>query len=156
MMNDNSPEIEELVERGLFREALASIDKLIREAEPRAKFWADKGWILYRMENYASAAESFTQALALHPRAATALFFRAQCREKLGDLVGALKDYHASFEIKPQPDAMLNIGLIFKYRQEHDAARSAFCTALQLDPACEVARELMRELDSGRHPTPRG
>jgi|688.fasta_scaffold327673_2 tetratricopeptide (TPR) repeat protein len=148
MKNDDSPEIEELVERGQFREALASVDKLIHEGDPRAKLWADKGWILYRMENYASAVEAFTQALALRPRAATTLFFRAQCREKLGDLVGALKDYHASFEIKPQSDAMLNIGLIFRYRQEHDAARSAFTTALQLDPACEVARELMQEPDS--------
>jgi len=153
MKNDNSAEFEKLVEHGQFREALALVDALIDQSPSQGRLWADRGWILFRKEDYSTALESFTKALALFPRAASTLFFRAQCREKLGDLVEALNDYHASFDIKPQADVLVNIGLIHRYEGKHDAAHAAFSDALRFDPKCEIALALLQKPDSDRSPT---
>ena len=148
MRNDDLTDVETLVESGRFHDALALVDAAIEKSPEQARLWADKGWILFKMGDYTAATESFTEALERHPRAATTLFFRAQCKEKTGNLQGALDDYRASIAIKPRADALLNIGLILKYTGDRIAARVAFCDALELEPTSELALALLREHDS--------
>lgn len=148
MKNDDSTDIEQLVERGRHHEALALVAARISKAPERAKFWADQGWILFKMQNYNAAKESFSEALKIHPTASSTLFFRAQCKEKAGDFEGALQDYRASFAIKPRADVLLNIGLILKYSGQKLSAKAAFFDALLMEPTNELALALMRDIDS--------
>ena len=155
MTNDDPTDVKTLVESGRFQDALALADARIEKTPEQPRLWADKGWILFEMGDYAAANQSFTEALSRRPRGATTLFFRAQCKEKTGDFQGALDDYRSSIAIKPSSDALLNIGLILKYTGELGAARIAFAEAIGLEPTNQFALGLLREFDSAAS-TPRG
>jgi len=143
--NDSIERAELLVAQGRFSDALEVLDTAIAEAPECAKLWANKGWCLFSMGEYDLAAVQFTEALRLKPNASTTYFFRAQCREKIGDLDGALQDYSASIAIKPQSDAFMMIGMIHRYNGNLVAARQAFSNAIRLDPDNDLAASFLAE-----------
>ena len=105
------------------------------------------------LKRYREAVAHFSRAIELQPDASTTLFFRAEAYEGIGALDSALDDYVRSAGLKPKADVYVNIGLIHKFRSENNLASEAFRKALDLDPESAIARNLLKQIDSGAHET---
>lgn len=103
--------------------ARAVLADAVRRFPTSARTRALYGRLLYMAEEWNAALAQLDAAIRMHPNAPSTLFIRAQTKEHLADLDGALADYAACFSLQPTAaDALMNMGMIHEYRGHHRLA----------------------------------
>jgi tetratricopeptide (TPR) repeat protein len=103
----------------------------------RARARADKA---YEANAYAEAEAAYGRVLALDPAQTEARFFRAVCRQLLGDYPGAVADLDTV--VREAPDAykaFLNRGHCFYALGRYAEARDDYARVLDLEPGYGLA-----------------
>ena len=150
---DYLQEADQLEASGQLDDSLAVYSRGIASFPDSAWLFARYGRCCLILKRYREAVAHFSRAIELQPDASTTLFFRAEAYEGIGALDSALDDYVRSAGLKPKADVYVNIGLIHKFRSENNLASEAFRKALDLDPESAIARNLLKQIDSGAHET---
>ena len=106
-----------------------------------AAAYNNRGTALAVLGNIPLAVEDLTQAIALDPSQADALFNRGVLLASQGDAVSAMADYNASLAIDPrQPAALYNRGNLFAAATAYEDAEVDYAAAIALDPQNAQAR----------------
>jgi tetratricopeptide (TPR) repeat protein len=92
------------------------------------------GTEFYRNNEYLSAADAFTEAIAINPNSPGGWNNRAAARVRLGDLNGAIADYNRALELAPKdPEIYYNRGNALVAAGLYQDAIADFTRALTLD-----------------------
>ncbi len=125
---------------GKFKEAVAQLDKLAKDAPNTTEALVTKGDLLRIHAKYPEAVEAYSQALKRIPDMKgmywPILFARGSCYEREGKWALAEKDLQAALELKPdQPDVMNYLGFGWLERGVHiDEARDMIAKAVKARP----------------------
>ena len=74
----------DLIAKGDFKGAAVILEKIYTDDEKNTEIIKNLGLCYINIENYQKAAAAFKKALAQDPKDATALFYLANCNDKLG------------------------------------------------------------------------
>lgn len=125
-----------------------------REIIPNLKgLYSNLGVAWYYKSDYAKAIENYDKEISISPDSHYAYFNRAICRAELKDYTRSLADIQKTLELEPafylayclKGDLYLNMG------NRHEA-RTAYESAVSVDPKQEYARTKLEEL--GPAPAP--
>ena len=120
-------------------DAVCCYDRLIARHPDSAGAFNNRGIVLQELKQWDSSVASFTAAIALDATYAEAYYNRANTYIKKAvslDLMQlAAEDYRCALAIKPDyPDALNNLGSVYKDLHQFDAARQCFDLCLQQQP----------------------
>lgn len=137
---------------GLITEALADYGEAIRLSPPYPEPYYNRGDLALELGDIEQAHADFSYVLELDPDFRDAYVNRAGIRLELGDLAGAADDVHQGLRLDArQPHLHCLRGRIAQERDQFDDARTAFDTALRLDPSliAALAARAALAFDSG-------
>lgn len=128
--------------RAMFRQsndnlegAIGDFDKAF-ELEPEFfQAITNKGFALMRAGRTAEAVSAFDQSLQVEPDQPGAISLRGTTRLNSGDLRGAAGDYRKVLEMDGRnPAAYADLGFVYFFARQYDAAAKSFTNAQKLDP----------------------
>lgn len=94
------------------------------------------------------AIDTFTALIDLDPDFAEAWNKRATVRYLIGDYAGSIEDIKRTLSLEPRHfGAMAGLGLCYDRLEEHDAARTAYRKALELNPYQASIEQRLEMLD---------
>jgi tetratricopeptide (TPR) repeat protein len=100
----------------------------------------ERGTALYHDNQYASAADAFTDALIDDPTSAAAWNNRGAARLRSGDVNRAIADYNRALELSPRDaDIYYNRGNALVAAGQYQDAIADYTRAAQLDPSLAMA-----------------
>ena len=95
----------------------------------------DRGNMFYRNNEYVSAADAFSEAIAKNPRSAAAWNNRAAARLRLGEISGAVADYNKAIELAPNDaEIYYNRGNGLVAAGQYQDAIADYTRAISLSP----------------------
>lgn len=123
------------IDAGEYLTAKRVLDELLRNPRSTAKLYAHRGYVEYRIEEFAEAIADFSTALTLSPGGQNTLFLRGRCYEEIEDFSSAILDYVQVIEINPNTaDAHAHMGFCLEQLGLHGEALTAYRLALSIDP----------------------
>lgn len=87
---------------GAGKKALQFFDKAINDNYTLMEAYMEKGFIYYDSKNYTEALKVFETAITVNNTYADAYYWRAKCKEALGNKADAILDYKRSLGLDPQ------------------------------------------------------
>lgn len=116
---------------------------------PTAEGLLEKGLELLNEDHYTQALSTLNESIKLNPKLPEAYSARAEVRERLGDLNGAMIDYAICVELLPlQFDPLFSLAVIRYELKLYELAREDFLELLTLD-AGTTNRILYRQTAQG-------
>lgn len=98
-----------------------------------AEEWCSFAMELYAQDQFAEAIHYFDQAIAQKPDYKMAYFYRASCKEDLGDKSAALTDYQICMHLDPLfVEALFSKALLHYKMQDFQSAEQGFSKLLRL------------------------
>lgn len=95
----------------------------------------DRGNMFYRNNEYVSAADAFSEAIAKNPRSAAAWNNRAAARLRMGEVNGAIADYNKAIELAPNDaEIYYNRGNGLVAAGQYQDAIADYTRAISLSP----------------------
>lgn len=123
----------ELIEKGLFREALNCARNGIKINADNATNWYNAGYILWELGQHHAAIEHCQQALDRNPSLAHAWNILGNAFDNLGEIDRALEAYEQAIKVDDQyHEAWNGRGLILKARGHYQEALESFEKAIRL------------------------
>ncbi|HVM32658.1 MAG TPA: tetratricopeptide repeat protein [bacterium] len=123
-----------LHQSGLFTEAGAKIEELLKDFPEMPPLWAHLGTIRLQQGQPTAALEAFDRALGLDPSFFPAQTSRAQALEKLGRLEEALAGYEGALAVKPEAWLFFNRGNVLRDLGRLEQAVESYGEALRVNP----------------------
>ena len=128
---------------------LISVNAWCQKRPPTAEALLEKGIELLNENHYAQALSTLNESIKLNPKLTEAYSARAEVRERLGDLNGAMIDYAICVELLPlQFDPLFSLAVIRYELKMYELAREDFLKVLKLDPGT-TNRILYRQTAQG-------
>lgn len=128
-------------------EVLLLCDSLIALNSKDYWVYQVKGIALYNTGDYFNAKKSLDISISLNDTAATALFWRGNVREALGDSLGAIADYSLGISIDPSSVGNYNNrGQLYKFSGNFYAALLDYNAAIRIDSSYGVLYANIGEL----------
>ena len=125
-----------LYQRGLYRDALASFETVLKHTVDLPEMWCNKGAALFQLGKYKEAHKAFDRAIEYDACLPEAWNNRGTVLSKLGDYQAALESIERALVLRQDyPNARLNEGLIFVVLGKPQEAQVAFEKAVELNPA---------------------
>ena len=118
-----------------YRAAKASFDGAVAATPKDAEYHHSRGTNARHRGDHAAAVAAFSAALKLDPHHRTARANRAYARRKIGDFVGARRDYTKALEDAPTAKLYNARAYCSAKLEKFDAAVADYTEALRLDPA---------------------
>jgi tetratricopeptide (TPR) repeat protein len=118
-----------------YKAAKASFDGACAATPKDAEYHHARGANARHRGDHAAAAAAFSAALKLEPTHKTARANRAYARRKIGDFVGARRDYTKALEDAPTAKLYNARAYCSAKLEKFDAAVADYTEALRLDPA---------------------
>lgn len=132
---------EELLDCNLITAAIDNINSAIELNGRHPYLFAKKGFAELCAKEYNSAINDFDLALNLKKDAPLTLFYRAQAKENIGDIDGALQDYENSALLDATDAEVFSaIGMLYEFKKNYPAAEASYKTALNLDSENDIAK----------------
>lgn len=111
----------DLIAKGEFKEAAVLLEKICIEDENNAEFVKNLGLCYINTEDYQKAHSAFKKVLELQKDDATALFYLANCDDKLGFEDKALEEYEKVIKLRKEfYDAYKNLSVIYVKQGRHE------------------------------------
>jgi tetratricopeptide (TPR) repeat protein len=105
-----------------------------------AEYYYDLGMEKYRLEDYQSAIDNFTQSVRLNPDNVIACCYRAESKYELRDYQGAINDLTQSIELDPDYTIAYCLRAQAKYKlEDHQGAIDDLTQSIELDPDYAIA-----------------
>ena len=121
---------------GRLEDAVKAFDVAVDNGmQPDAEYHHSRGTNARHRGDHAAAVAAFSAALKLDPRHRTARANRAYARRKLGDFVGARRDYGKALADAPTAKLYNARAYCSAKLEKFDAAVADYTEALRLDPA---------------------
>ncbi|HEY3430385.1 MAG TPA: tetratricopeptide repeat protein [Cyclobacteriaceae bacterium] len=128
---------------------IMSISAWCQKKPPTAEALLEKGIELLNEDQYTQALSSLSESIKLNPKLTEAYAARAEVRERLGDLNGAMIDYAICVELLPlQFDPLFSLAVIRYELKLYELAKEDFLKLLSLDPGT-TNRILYRQTAQG-------
>lgn len=149
---DASPEERVLLARlrlldGRKEEALREVDAALAADSTQALAWLLRGRVLFELERYPAAEQSYVVADSLQPNRATTLLHLGECRSKLGDDAHAEKDYLRALALNPElVPARSALASLYQHSGRVEAAIQLYQQALEADPKDSQATDALVEI----------
>ena len=125
------------IDAGRFNESIRFIDNFIQAYSESSDVWLGynwKGYSLYSLGRFQSAAENFEKAAAVHPDMSV-FNSLVNCYEKLGNEEMKIKTFERALALDPLSfNALYNLGLIYQKKGDMDRSNTYFRQALIADP----------------------
>ena len=118
-----------------YKAAKASFDGAIAATPKDAEYLHARGTNARHRGDHAAACAAFSAALKLDPHHRTARANRAYARRKIGDFVGARRDYGKALADAPTAKLYNARAYCSAKLEKFDAAVADYTEALRLDPA---------------------
>ena len=126
---------EELLERGLLKEARAQLEEAIRVSPQADRSWALLCGLMVRQGETLEALQEAQRGLERNPGSRTLRLALAGVYEEMGETGRALETYAALLqEDRDDPDLLLRIGRVHRARGEQREALEAYRRAARLAP----------------------
>jgi len=133
IMNDLAAE--QLVKRGLARQAIPMLQRSVGQSPDKALFHVHLGVAYYAEKQTDSAVAEYNKALQIEPRNADALTNLGVVDLDRGDLDAARARFSAALASAPtHTDAHIDRGLVYMSAARYDEAIQDFRAAIQSDP----------------------
>jgi tetratricopeptide (TPR) repeat protein len=117
------------------QQGLPLINKVLSLRPSLADAHNIKGLLLFDLEDFPGAANSFRLALAVDPEFSEANYNLANAAWKLGDTAAAITGYRKAIRCNPRySEAFLNLGMVCAEQGELEEAEKAFRGALAIQP----------------------
>jgi protein O-mannosyl-transferase len=121
-------------------EALADFENAIRAGIVTPKLFLNKGKCLVMLNQGKEALPALDKSIALEAKNPETWYYRANAREKTGDLAGAAQDYGEAIRLKPDyVEPLINRGLLLMQTQQYEAAIQDYTRAINAAPRLEMA-----------------
>jgi tetratricopeptide (TPR) repeat protein len=115
--------------------AILAMSEAIALAPNELVYWLLRGRLYNLQEKWWAAIRDFDKVLAAKPNNPNARYSRGLARYGLDDMDGALEDFQQCIAREPDAaDAWTQVGHIYQYRREWEAAIRAYERAAELDP----------------------
>jgi tetratricopeptide (TPR) repeat protein len=88
--------------KGETTQALRFFDKAINDNYMLMEAYMEKGFLYYESKNYSSAFKTFETAITVNNTYADAYYWRAKCREAMGNKAEAILDYQRALGLDKQ------------------------------------------------------
>jgi tetratricopeptide (TPR) repeat protein len=125
------------IDAGRFNESIRFIDNFIEAYGESSDVWLGynwKGYSLYSLGRFQSAAENFEKAAAVHPDMSV-FNSLVNCYEKLGNEEMKIKTFERALDLDPLSfNALYNLGLIYQKKGDRERSNTYFRQALIADP----------------------
>ena len=92
----------DLLAKGEFKSAAELLEKICIEDEKNIELIKNLGLCYINTENFEKASAAFKKALSIEPKDATALFYLANCDDKLGFEDKAIEEYKKVIELRDE------------------------------------------------------
>lgn len=124
-------------------EAIEMLRKAVELQPDNAALRNNLGFELMFRQRWSEAAAHLTKAIALEPRFARAQINLGMTLSKVGKFDDALAHFRA---VLPEPDALYNLGLMYRAAQRYADAADAFHRALERDPKFRAAQTQLADI----------
>ena len=127
-----------LARRGHVDAAVAEFQKAIALRPSGWANWSQMGLSLFQASRFRDAAAAFTKVTELQPDNFFGFQQLGAAYQNLGEYDLALRNYARAIAIRPNPQALSNIGAIHHLRREYSQAVDAYRRALDLRPNSHI------------------
>lgn len=127
-----------LARQGKVDEAVVEFERAIALRPTAWGSWSAMGVSLFQAARYREAADAFIRVTQLQPDNFFGFQQLGAAYQNLGDYPLALQNYQRALEIRPNPQAYSNVGVIHHLRGEYAAAVAAYQRALELRPNSHI------------------
>ena len=140
-----------LVLQGKFRPAIDELHQVIAltsDSGLLANAYANLGMAYRGSSDVAEARHCYEEALRLNPYQSNAWLGQGLVLEDEGDWQGAVTNFDRSTQIQPSPQGFLLLGRALERLGRHSEARSAFESALKLQPDLPEAQTELNSMQA--------
>jgi tetratricopeptide (TPR) repeat protein len=132
---------------GRKEDALREVDAAIAADSTQVLAWLLRGRVLFELERFPAAEQSYIVADSLQPNRPTTLLHLGECRAKRGDDAAAEKAYLRALQLNPDLLAARSaLADLYQHSGRVDAAIQLYRQALEADPADAQATDALVEL----------
>ncbi|MCB9356519.1 MAG: tetratricopeptide repeat protein [Saprospiraceae bacterium] len=112
-------------------QALEDFNQAIAAGIVTPKLYLNRGKCLVMLNRPQEAIPDLTRSIELEPKSAETFYFRANARDKTGDLNGALEDYSQANRLRPgYVEALVNRGILMYEAGRFEEAAADYTAAL--------------------------
>lgn len=111
--------------------------------------WMELGNLLFGKSQYVEAEACYERAFAIDSSCAEAMYNIAGCYLKRGKYAAAIRAYKQSIQIRPLPEALYSLGLLYLSLNYRDRAIQALQAVMQFSSGewAESARQLIEDME---------
>ncbi len=127
----------------------ARLQAFVTEQPGSLEAWIELGNLLFQKSRYTEAEGCYERARALDGNCAEALYNIAGCHVQKKEYAAAIRAYHMSIQIKPIPEALYSLGLLYLSLNYVGPAIQTLQAVVQSDSGqwAESARQFIEDIE---------